>query len=379
MDDLAHAGPARRVEQGARVLHRQGVIDAAVGKADPVRVVEGRDPLERRGQGRRVVEVEGPHLDLSLVRPRSGCPVSVRTRRPLGPQMAGDGSARVAEGAGDDVEAGVGTGPGSGRGGGIGSCGAAHGSSSTGTVAVPVVPATRRRSRRPRRPAAVPGRTGRVPVPGPRRGATAARGRGTAPPPHARSRPAPPTPRAASRRGPTPAPRRRTAVHGVIRRLTSAPSPGVDADPAIISTSRAASPVSRSSRRHPGGQLHQGTRTPHVGQRRLVAPAAIGAHLVEGGQQQGCDRTEVVEDQALVAARPGRHRPRRGRREPLVAQDVHRCGDQGTTGVARASRRPAGAARSHHPPAPFRLPGCRRSPPPEARSPSWCGHGRCAC
>ena len=74
----------------------------------------------------------------------------------------------------------------------------------------------------------------------------------------------------------------------------------------------------------------------------------MGAHLVEGGQQQVHDRPEVVEDEPLIASGPGRDRAGGGGREPLVAQDLHGRVDEGLAGVAGPGPGSAGASRPHH-------------------------------
>ena len=148
-----------------------------------------------------------------------GCPVRVRTLRPAGLELPGDGGTRVAEGAGDDVESvrrrsQVVTHPCERRG------RLAHGSSFVAETAP--------------RALEQPGELSRLVRTGPRRptdrrrGGRASRGRDTAPRSRGRPRREPP---GATKGVSARVSRTASAAklrHGAMRAATSAPSPGVD-------------------------------------------------------------------------------------------------------------------------------------------------------
>ena len=71
----------------------------------------------------------------------------------------------------------------------------------------------------------------------------------------------------------------------------------------------------------------------HRGDRGVIARTSLGAHVVEGFDQELVHRAEVVEDESLVAAGAlGEVAGRRGR-EPLGAKDVDGGGDERSFGL----------------------------------------------
>src|SRR5580704_10297633 len=83
------------------------MINAIVGEANPVGVVEGGHSLERAAELHRIVKVQGMGLDLRGLRRTFGMPRE-RSHAAAGTQeSAGDGPAGIAEGSGDGIDAGV--------------------------------------------------------------------------------------------------------------------------------------------------------------------------------------------------------------------------------------------------------------------------------
>ncbi len=76
-----------------------------MAKTDPVRVVEDVGAAEALDQGGVVGELELLYIDLEVLRPRTLRMVGEGPHAPaVIEELAGDEPARVAEGAGDDVE-----------------------------------------------------------------------------------------------------------------------------------------------------------------------------------------------------------------------------------------------------------------------------------
>ncbi len=107
VDNSLDSGAPGRPEERSGVLYGQVVVDALVGEAHPVGVVERGDAFERLDQANLIVEVERANLDRS-----TRCPVGVPGQ---GADLAtrvserlGDGLARVAEGSGHRIETGIG-------------------------------------------------------------------------------------------------------------------------------------------------------------------------------------------------------------------------------------------------------------------------------
>ena len=123
-----------------------------------------------------------------------------------------------------------------------------------------------------------------------------------------------------------------------MRAATSAPSPGVDDAPAIISASTDMYPASRSSSKTDCGGLDQIGETVGVLDRGLVARQAQRAHLVERGEEQVRHRAEVVEDEALVAPGTPRDLARRRPRESLLTQGLDGARDQRPSGLLGTRR-----------------------------------------
>ena len=119
----------------------------------------------------------------------------------------------------------------------------------------------------------------------------------------------------------------------------------------------------------------------HGLERSLVALSPSLAHLVKRGEKQVHDRTEVVEDEALVTTGSPGDRTSGCPSEALGPKDIESRTHQGSTGVSRTLVGPPGASRPHHLKTPrlscadalstcsmyYRLPPCTRASAPMAK------------
>ena len=304
---------------------------------------------------------------------RSGCPVSVRTRRPCADRRGGDGPPRVAEGPGDDVEPGVIVQPVP-RG---FRSGQAHVCSFL--WAGPVRCLRTGRTLLSTRPATCPARANRLEC----RLAIAVEvaehletevegdhgvGDVTGGDDRADRRP---------RRGHSAMADRANSRHEWIRSATSAPRPGTDDAPAIISTRTVMCPASRSVRKTSRGHVDQLAQRADPTDRFSVLLESLGTHVVEGGQQEVGHRAEVVEDQPLVGPGPPGDGPGAGPDEAVLLQRLDRGIDELAAGAGRTGPAPfrhvAGSSGLRHaPPPPAYLSKCskymlKRSAPPMCR------------
>src|SRR5580692_3684275 len=83
------------------------MINAVVGKANPVGVVQGGHSLERAAEFHRILKVQGMGLDLRGLRRTFGMPREGSHTAAGAQQSAGNGLAGIAEGSGDGIGAGV--------------------------------------------------------------------------------------------------------------------------------------------------------------------------------------------------------------------------------------------------------------------------------